>query len=329
MKATAVANTNIAMVKYWGKRDEKLILPYNGSISMTCKGLFTTTTVEFSKKYKKDIFIINGKKLENDEKQVSSHLERIRKLAKIRERAKVVSRTNFPIKAGLGSSASGLASFTLAASRAAGLVLSRKELSILTRQGSGSASRSVFGGFVEWKKGKRRDGRDSFAKQIVNENYWPDFRVIFVILSNEKKKVGSRGGMALTVKTSPFYKCWLKTIDKDLRLARKGILKKDFSLLGSLAEHNCLKMHSLMVTTKPALIYWLPETVEVIRSVMEWREEGLESYFTIDAGPNVVIMCMKKDEKEIRKRLSRIKVKKEIVTSQPGAGVEIIEENLF
>lgn len=329
MKATAIANTNIALVKYWGKRNERLILPYNSSISMTCHGLFTITTVEFSKKYKRDIVIIEDKELKKDEKNVLGHLERIRKMAAIKEKAKVVSKSNFPIAAGLASSASGLAALTLAATKAVGLNLNKKELSILARQGSGSSCRSIFGGFVEWRKGKKEDGSDSYAREIVDKDYWPEFRIIVTILSKEKKKVGSRVGMAQTVKTSPYYRGWLKSVEEDLKIVKKGILERDFTRVGLEAEYNCLKMHALTMTTKPPILYWLPSTLEIIQEVFSWRKEGLECYFTIDAGPNVKILCLEKDEKKIVKRLSKIKGVLKAIVAKPGEGVKIINEHLF
>ena len=329
MKSTAKANANIALVKYWGKRDSKLILPYNSSISITLEGLSTVSTVEFSKRYKKDTVIINGKELKDDEKNISGQLERIRKMAGIKEKARVVSETNFPVAAGLASSASGLAALSLAASSAAGLKLSRRQLSMLARQGSGSASRSIYGGFVQWRKGSKKDGSDSYAEQIADEGYWPDFRVAVAVLSKKKKKVGSRAGMSQTVKTCPFYDCWLKSIDADLKGIRRGILDKDISRVGSLAEYNCLKLHALMMTTRPAIIYWLPETIEIIRQVLIWREEGIEAYFTIDAGPQVKIICLKKDLPKIRKRLGGLAGIKEIIIAKPGQGTALINKNLF
>jgi len=329
MKATAIANANIALVKYWGKRNEKLILPYNSSISMTCDGLFTITTVDFSKKYKKDLVIINDEELKEDEKNVLGHLERIREMAGIKEKAKIVSKSNFPVAAGLASSASGLAALTLAATKAVGLNLNKKELSILARQGSGSACRSIFGGFVEWLRGQKEGGSDSFARQIVNENYWPEFRMIVTILTEEKKKISSRAGMAQTVETCPYYDGWLKTVNQDLDIIRKGILKRDFIAVGSQAEYNCLKMHALMMTTKPPIIYWLPATMEMIQNVIGWREGGLECYFTIDAGPQVKIICLEKDIKKIKIKLKNIKGIKKIIVCKPGEGAKLIDKHLF
>ena len=328
-KATAIANANIALVKYWGKRNKELILPYNGSISMTCDGLFTTTTVEFSDKYSQDLVIINDEELKKDEKDILGHLERIRKMAGIKEKARVVSESNFPVAAGLASSASGLAALTLAAAKAAGLNLDQKELSILTRQGSGSACRSIYGGFVEWLRGEKEDGSDSYAEQIVDKNYWPEFRMIVTILTEEKKKVGSRAGMAQTVETCPYYQGWLKTVGEDLKIVREGILERNFTKVGLQAEYNCLKMHALMMTTKPAIIYWEPATMEIIQNVINWREQGLECYFTIDAGPNVKVLCLEKDEKEINQRLSRLKGVIKTIITKPGDDAKIVDRHLF
>ena len=360
MKATARANANIALVKYWGKRNKKLILPYNSSISMTCDGLFTITTVEFSDKCNRDIIVINDEELKveedksssptfadarvvdelrsslpfavarvKDEKDVLGHLERIKQTAGIKEKVKVVSQSNFPVAAGLASSASGLAAITAAAAKAAGSNLDQKELSILARQGSGSACRSIFGGFVEWFRGEKEDGSDSYAVQIAPPEHWLEFRLIVTILSEEKKKVGSRVGMAQTVETCPYYENWLKTVNQDLEIIRKGILNKDFTSVGSRAEHNCLKMHALMITTSPAIIYWRPETLKIVQNILGWREGGLECYFTIDAGPQIKIICLEKDVPELKKRLQALKDVKKIIVCRPGEGTKLIDEHLF
>jgi len=329
MKATALANANIALVKYWGKRNKELILPQNGSISMTCSGLTTTTTVEFSDKYKEHTVIINDEEFQKDEKDIHGHLDRISWLAGIKQRARVVSESNFPVAAGLASSASGFAALTTAAAAAVGLKLSPKELSILTRQGSGSACRSIFGGFTEWYRGENPDGSDSYAESIVDKNEWPEFRMIITILTEAKKKISSRAGMGQTVETCPYYPGWLKTIEEDLKIVREGILQKDFTKVGVQAEYNCLKMHALMMTTKPAIIYWKPATMEIIQNVINWREEGLECYFTIDAGPNVKVLCLEKDEKEIDKRLLELEGVIKTIIAKPGDDVRIIDKHLF
>ncbi|MBU1135432.1 MAG: diphosphomevalonate decarboxylase, partial [Nanoarchaeota archaeon] len=254
MKATAVANSNIALTKYWGKRDSKLMLPQNGSISMTLDGLNTTTTVEFNPTYENDIVILNDQELtdEKDVGEIIKHLDLIREMAGITERVKVVSKNNFPTAAGLASSASGFAALSFAASKAAGLDFDKKELSMLSRRGSGSASRSIEGGFVEWHRGEREDGTDSFAEQIAPKDHW-DFRMVTTIVSIEEKKVKSRAGMAQTLKTCPYYDKWLATVNEDINTVREGIKEKNFTKVGETAEFNSLKMHATMITTKPSI----------------------------------------------------------------------------
>ncbi|MBI2579979.1 MAG: diphosphomevalonate decarboxylase [Candidatus Aenigmarchaeota archaeon] len=329
MKATAEANANIALIKYWGKRNSSLILPCNGSISMTCDGMHTKTTVEFSEKYAHDTIIINDEELKKDEKDILGHMERVRKLAGIKEHARIVSESNFPVAAGLASSASGFAALTLAAVKAAGLSLDERELTILTRQGSGSASRSICEGFAEWHRGQKVDGTDSFAESIARKGHWPEFRMLATIVQESKKKVSSRAGMKQTVDTCPFYKGWLDSVDADLQAVREGILEKDFSKVGSTAEQNALKMHATMMTTKPAIIYWIPATLEIMHSVMQWREEGLEAYFTMDAGPNVKVLCLERDEKELTKRLSSLDGVIKTISCRPGDGASLSDKHLF
>ena len=330
MKKTAIANANIALIKYWGKRDTKLFLPYNSSISLTLDELSTITTVEFNE-YNQDVFILDDQEIKEGKEleKVISHLDLIRKIAGINKKAKIISRNNFPAASGLASSASGFAALTLAATKAIGLDLSSKELSIISRQGSGSSTRSCLGGFVEWLKGNKEDGTDSYAKQVASPKHWPEFRMIAIIVSTEQKKVSSRAGMAQTVKTSPMYKAWLDTIEQDLQKMRQGILNKDFTLVGSIAEANCLKMHSTMLTTQPSIIYWMPATLEIIRSVQVWREQGLECYFTIDAGPQVKIICLETQISELKKKLQNLSSVKEIIVCKPGQGPKITNKHLF
>jgi len=329
MKATAIANANIALVKYWGKRNKELILPQNGNISMTCDGMTTKTTVEFSNKYKEHTVIINDEEFKKDEKDIHGHLDRICKLADIKQHARVVSESNFPVAAGLASSASGFAALTVAAAAAVGLKLSPRELSILTRQGSGSACRSIFGGFVEWYRGERADGLDSYAESIVDKNYWPDFRMITTIVEVKKKPVTSRAGMAQTVETCPYYKGWLKTVDDDLKLVKEGIKERNFEKVAQTAEFNCLKMHATMITTKPPIIYWIPATIEIIHAIHRMREGGIPVYFTIDAGPNVKVLCLEKHEKEVNKRLQELEGVIKTIICKPGEEAKLTNHHLF
>lgn len=330
LKATAIANSNIALVKYWGKRDERLLLPANSSISVTLDDLYTTTTVEFGGKRRADRIQLDGRELLGEERtRVVRHLDLVRKLAGIKGKARVESKNNFPTAAGLASSASGFCALSLAASAAAGMGLDARNLSILSRLGSGSASRSVYGGFVEWVKGHQRDGSDSCAVQLADETHWKDFRLVTTIVTSTKKKISSRAGMRETVKTSPLYKTWLETIDPDLKAIRKGIRQRNLTQVGEIAEVNCLKMHATMMTTTPRVLYWQPATMEVIRSVVDWRASGERCWFTIDGGPNVKVLCRAKDARRLARKLEGLKGVKKAIVCKPGQGARLSFKHLF
>ncbi len=333
-KATAIAHPNIALVKYWGKRDEKLILPQNGSISMTLDKFSTKTTVEFLEGLEKDFIMLNSDVvLEGgvEYEKIVRFLDIVRLRAGVVLKAKVVSENDFPTAAGLASSASGFAALAVACSTAVGLDLDKKELSILARQGSGSASRSVYGGFVEWYRGEKEDGTDSYAEQLIDESGWGSFRMIAVEVVGEEKKVKSRAGMKQTVQTSPYYQSWLDTVDKDLEQVRKGLSGGNFKLVCEVAEKNCLKMHSLMLTTKPSLVYWNSGTMNVIRKVISMRDEdkGTECYFTIDAGHHICVMCEGKDVSNVQKELENLEGVKGLTICSPGDDAKLVDEHLF
>lgn len=331
MKATAHANINVALTKYWGKRDKKLHLPQNGSVSVTFDDYGTTTTAEFSEKYTNDSFFLDGEDLTTGKEfsRILDSLDLIREKAGITLKAKIVSKNKVITAAGLASSASGGAALVAAAVKASGLNLSPEEISILTRRNSGSATRSIKGGFVEWTKGEKEDGTDSIAMQIVDENYWPEFRIIATVTNREQKKVLSRAGMEQTVENCPFYEGWLKTAQKDIDDVKQSIKSKNFSMLGKISEHSALKMHSMMMTTKPAIIYWEPATMAVMHSIIGWREEGLESYFTIDAGPQVKVLCLQKDVVKLQDKLNKVDGVLETIVCKVGKGIEYTEKHLF
>ncbi len=330
MKATAIANSNIALVKYWGKRDEKLILPHNSSISMTLDNLHTTTTAEFSEKQKQDTLTIDGQKISGEElERASNQLNLIRKIGASSQKAKIVSESNFPKAAGLASSASGFAALTLAATKALGLDLSARELSIIARQGSGSACRSFHDGFVEWTKGTLEDGTDSYAKQIAPKDHWPQLCMLVLVVTSKEKKIKSRAGMTQTVANSPLYNAWLESVEEDLTKVHEGILEKKFTQLGTTAELNALKMHSTMLTTTPHIIYWAPQTITMMKEVMAMREEGLECYFTIDGGPQVKILCLERNAKKIQKRVTEMKEVEKTYFCHAGDGARVTSKELF
>lgn len=325
MKATASAPSNIAFTKYWGKKDEVLRLPENGSISMCLSNLLTTTTVEFSKKYLKDEVRIDGKKDAQEASRVINQLERIRTLAKIDLHARVESVNSFPSSHGLSSSASGFAALTLAATKAAGLILSEKELSILTRQGSGSACRSIPAGFVEWLDGNSSE--TSFSVSIFPANHWQIADVV-AIVSAEKKDVSTTAGQKEAI-TSPFLKVRLSKMKEKNDQVKEYIRKKDFTKLGELSEAEALELHAIMITQSPPLIYLQPNTILLIKLIQKWRVEGLECYFTINTGQDVHILVEEKNVLELEKRLKEVPEIREVIVNFPSEGAKLSNKHLF
>ncbi len=326
MKATAIAPSNIAFIKYWGKKDHLLNIPVNGSISMNLDNLSTTTTVEFDGKYNADEVIINGKKREDTAyKRVVRHLDRIRRIANIQIKAKIISENNFPESTGLSSSASGFAALTLAGTKAAGLDLSEKELSILARQGSGSACRSIPSGFVEWLEGEKND--DSYAASIFPPDYWAIVNIV-AIVSTEKKEVPTSQGHTCAV-VSPFFQPRIARMKNKIELCKKLIEKKDFTQFGELIEAEALEMHAVMITSRPSLLYWTPQTLIMMKQIQKWRKEGLEAYFTINTGQDIHIIVQKKDKNSLVKKLQSIEVVKQIIENSPSPGACPCEKHLF
>lgn len=321
MKATARANTNIALIKYWGKRDKELFLPMNSSLSITLDQFYTTTTVEFRKDLVEDRMFLNEKETsELEHIKISRFLDRVRKIGDVSYHAEIRTVNNVPTAAGFASSASGYAALAAASSKALNLNLSERELSILARQGSGSACRSIYGGFVEWKMGTKEDGSDSHGVQLLKENNW-DLRVLSVVVATKEKKVSSRDGMERTVATSPFYQGWLDSVDEDMKRTKQAINNRDFKTLGETLEHNGLKMHGTMMSTLPPIIYWESGTLEVIHSIEEFREEGKLAYYTIDAGANVKVITLPEYEEELKYRLSRLHGVNHIIPCAIGGGI--------
>lgn len=327
LKATAKAPANIALIKYWGKANKTLRLPVNDSLAICLDKDFTITTVEFLKELKEDQIIIdNNKAAGRGRDRVVKQLDRIRRLAKIYNYAKVVSQNSFPSDSGLASSASGMAALTVAASKAIGLNLSEKELSYLARIASGSACRSIPAGFVYWQKGNNH--KNSYAYSLYPPSYW-DLKDIVVIVSREKKKISTSEGHRLVTK-NPFLKARLVQVKNNLKKIKQAFQNKDFTLFGKVIESECLTLHSLMFTSEPALIYWQPETLMIIHKIIEWREKKeLESYFTIDAGPNVHVFYRVKDEKKLVENLKKIKGIEKLIINRPSIGARIINQHLF
>lgn len=321
MKATAQAPSNIAFIKYWGKRDEKLRIPANSSISMNLSNTYTTTTVDFDTSYKVDTFFLEGKRVTGEEAlRVFKHLDRLRNLAKMNLRAKVTSSNTFPKASGIASSASGFAALTLAASRAAGLTLNTKDLSILARIGSGSACRSIPDGFVEWKTAS--DSNKSYAVSLHPPDYWAICDLV-AIVGTKTKKVSSSEGHALA-ESSPFYKTRLQSMPKKIREIKTALKKRDFTKFGEVLEAEAVSMHTVMMTSNPPLFYWLPATLKVMQEVWSLRDRGVECYFTIDAGPNIHVICEFKNAKGIQTALSKVKGVKSVLLNKPAPGARLI-----
>ncbi len=326
MKASAKANSNIALVKYWGKRDYSLKTPLNSSISMTMEGLTTHTTIEFSEGGGGSV-ALNGKEQSGKSlEKIAAHIDLLQSKAGTDLDYRMESENSFPTAAGLASSASGFAALTVAAAEALGLELDGKELSILSRQGSGSSCRSIFGGFVEWLAADKSE--ESYARQIADQDHL-DVRNLIAIVDAEEKKTSSRAGMAATVETCPLHPCRMEAVEGTFREVRKAVLEGDFTRMGEAAEFDMLLMHATMMTTKPPLIYWAPATLSVLRAVMDWREEGLEAYSTIDAGPNVHVLTLPENEKETRERLEGIDGVKRVIATKSGDGARVVKEALF
>jgi len=332
MKITVKANSNIALTKYWGKKDEKLKTPYNSNTSVTLEGLQTITTVEFSDVYEKDIFILDDQEYNSGQGEYDTVVEQlniIREKSGVTQNAKVVSKNDFPTAAGFASSASGLAALTFAAAKATGLKLSIEELSKISRMGSGSASRSLIDGFAIWHKGEADDGEDSFAEQIAPVSHWPEFRLLGCVISKKQKKTKSRVGMKQSVLTSPIFEQWYTNAEKDAQKMVSLIKEKIFSELGKLAQDNCILMHACAMTTHPSIFYWQPGTLEVIHKVLELQDSGKQIYFTIDGGPQTKILCLEKNVDEFKKILLELDGVQEIIECKPGYGPQIIKGDLF
>jgi diphosphomevalonate decarboxylase len=313
--ATAIALPNIALIKYWGDRDPRLRLPSNGSISMNLAGLYTRTSVTFDPAFQADALVLNGYSLKGQAlNRVSGLLAQVRHRVGFHQYAEVTSENNFPTGAGIASSASAFAALALAAAAAAGLSLDEKQLSCLARIGSGSACRSVPGGFVEWQVGTGDD--DSYAFSIAAPEHWALTDCI-ALISQEHKDVSSRDGHMLA-DSSPLQAARLEDTPRRLSLCRQALLGRDFTLLADVTEMDCLLMHAVMQTSTPRLLYWQPATLAVMQAVVAWRRSGVPVFFTIDAGPNVHVFCPAEQVLQVEALLRQVPGVQEVLTALPG-----------
>ncbi len=324
-KATARAHANIAFIKYWGNRNEDLRLPENSSLSMNLDGLYTETTIIWDNDHKANSLILNnepqtGLALE----RVSKHLDNLRKYVPALPRsATVTSTNNFPMGAGIASSASSFAALTLAAIVAADINLPEKTLSSLARLGSGSASRSIPTGFVEWHRGE--DHESSYAESIAVPDYW-DLVDVIVVVSDSHKKIGSTEGHQ-SAYTSDLQQGRLSHVDRRLKLCKEALLNRDFQSFAEVVEEDSNLMHSVMMTSRPPLFYWQPASVAIMQVVKQWRKEGLQICYTLDAGPNVHCICIRKDVHDVIERLKTVSGILDIRIASAGSGAYIVESD--
>lgn len=321
MSATAQASPNIAFIKYWGNRDSVLRLPVNGSISMNLDGLFTRTTVSFQPSLALDELVINGREVTGKGlERVSGILDIVRQAAGMSLRAEVVSENNFPTGAGIASSASAFAALALAATQAAGLSWSESAVSRLARLGSGSASRSIPSGFVEWKMGTSDE--DSFAVSIAPPEHW-DLADCVAIISAGHKSTGSTEGHALAP-TSPLQAARVADAPRRLELCRRAILERDFAAFANIIELDSDMMHAVMMTSQPALFYWKPATLAVMETVRTWRQDGLQVAYTIDAGPNVHVLCPQSEMDAVQTLLREIPGVSNVLSATVGGPARLL-----
>ncbi len=298
MHSTAIAHPNIALVKYWGKRQRALNLPAVPSLSVTLAPFQTETTVVWGTD--DDRFVINGSITQgSDSSRIGTFLDLV---DANRPPVHIESTNNFPTAAGLASSSSAFAALALAATTAAGQSPTLAELSALARQGSGSASRSLWGGFVTWSHGEKDDGTDSHGHPIAGAEHW-DLRVLVALVSDQKKAISSRDGMNRTQETSPLFSGWVASAQTDVDEAKTAVRERDLERLGTVMEHSTMKMVGTMFSAQPAVIYMKPATVAVLQTVQELRANGIAAWATMDAGPNVKVLTTPDAEASVQQAL--------------------------
>jgi diphosphomevalonate decarboxylase len=319
---TALAHPNIAFIKYWGNRDNSLRLPANGSISMNLEGLDTRTTVRFDESLQEGQVKINGKLAGGAAHQrVVKLVNEVRLMAGISHFAWVESENNFPTGSGIASSAAAFATLALAATKAAGLDLDEAALSRLARHGSGSACRSIPGGFVEWRTGT--GDPDSYAFSIAPPEYW-NLTDCITVISTEHKPTGSTEGHALAG-TSPLQSARVADTPRRLDICREAILNRDFAAFAEIVEEDSSLMHAVMMTSHPPIFYWQPTTLAVMKAVRAARAKGMQVCYTIDAGPNVHVICSRTSAEDTAKLLGSIAGVREVRLANVGGPARLVE----
>ncbi len=317
MWAKAQAQPNIALIKYWGKSNVPKNIPAVDSLSITLDDLWTKMRVEFSSDFQRDKLSVNGLSDTEMLPRVSSCIDSL--AGKRRDFAYIESECNFPISAGLASSSSAFSALVVAVNAALELKNNSNALACFAGAVSGSAARSLYGGFVELKS--NLDEINLIT--LFDSQEWP-LRIVIAITDTQKKKISSSEAMIRSAGTSPFYSSWVDQQNQDIEIARKAILAKDFEKLAAISEHNCLKMHSIMWTSRPPIVYWNQATLECIKSIRHLQSLGESVFFTIDAGPQVKAICLKENETLIKDTLSQIDGVDSILTSGIGCGASLL-----
>lgn len=322
-KITVRTHPNLALIKYWGKRDEALMLPTRSSLSLTLDALTTETTITHASGRDEIHLAFNAST--NAQQKVQSFIDLFRKMFGITHHFSVSSVNNFPTGAGLASSSSGFAALACGLAKYCKLNVSDRELSILARQGSGSAARSIHGGIVLWHKGQLPDGTDSYAEQLCNEHHWPEFCILAVIVDSKEKKINSRHAMQTTTTTNPLsYQHWIASSEHRLAEMVTAITAKDIMRVGQHAEQDWHGMHASMRDTTPTLDYWTLTSYEVIKAVEHLRSGNIQCFFTTDAGPNVFVCSHRDDVAPITARLTTIPGVATIIPSGIGGKPKIL-----
>lgn len=320
--ATAEAGANIALTKYWGDADADLRIPANDSISLTLDRTRTVTTVSFRPDRPTDEVVVDGRVAAGPARErVVAHLDLLRGLAGVPWPARVVSRSNFPAAAGIASSAAGFAALTVAAAAALRLQLTARELSRLARRGSGSAARSIFGGFALLHAGTTDE--QAYAEPLQEAGWW-EVRDLIAVVSRAEKSVPSTTGHRLA-RTSPVHPARVAQVPGLNERLRQALAERDFTALGEVAEQDALLMHAVTMTSRPAILYWLPGTLAVMRKVRRWREEGVPAYFTIDAGSTVHVLTLPEHQGRLLADLQADPLVEQVLACGPGAGARPVE----
>lgn len=317
--AVAIAHPNVALVKYWGKRAGPGNLPATGSLSITLGGLSTRTRVCFDPALARDQVTVNGERDARVTDRVAACLDLLRHRAGVTYGALVESHNDFPTGAGLASSASGFAALVTAGAGALGLDIPAAELAGLARSGSGSAARSMYGGFVVLTN----QGDTTACETVAAPADWP-LCVVVAITTTGPKTVGSTDGMVASDRTSPYFRAWTDSHAADLVVALEALRRRDLARLGEVTEHNCLKMHAVMMTTRPPLLYWSAATLACIHRVRALREGGVPVYFTVDAGPQVKAICPPEAAARVAQELAQVPGVIRTLCSTPGEGAHLI-----